>query len=410
MYPGSELNNLEKDVFLENGVISKTGSLSFKADLEIDGSGCFLTPGLFDLRARHGEPGLEQNEDIASLSQTAANGGFTGVATLPDTEPCIQTKAQIEFQLNKAKEGLVELYPFGATTKDLEGVELNEIFDMHRGGAIGFSNGDHSYSSGALQRALLYVKPFGGLIFSHAEDTSLRNGAYINESKNTASLGLKSFAPHVEFTAIAREIEIVKYTGSRIHFSHLSTGRSVELIRQAKRSGLNISCDVSILHLIYNDEVMNGFDANLKLMPPLRDEEDRLALIEGINDGTIDCIVSDHNPQCPEFKLVEFNYSPFGAITLQLVYSLYNRYLSDAISLETFVKCVSENPRSLLNLEKIDFQEKKLANFSIFNPNLSWTLDHSSNSSLSANTHLWGSELKGKCIFTANKGYINLNT
>jgi len=400
--PGSLNNNRIADIYISNGIISKIGDITESGETVIEAKNCIATPGMFDLRCRQGEPGMEQNEDLESLLKIAESGGFTALSTLPDTNPRIQSRAHIEYLIRKSSESITKIFPLGATTIDLEGHELAELYDMHQGGALGFSNADTPYDSGALQRALLYTKPFGSLIFSHAEDKGLSNGGYVNESKNTAALGLKYFPAHAEYTAIAREIEIARYTDARLHFSHLSTSKSVDLIRKAKTEGIKISCDVSILHLIYNDHVLTEFDANLKLMPPLRSEEDRQALINGVNDGTIDCIVSDHNPQSPESKVVEFNYSPFGAITLQLFFSLYNEFLNHSISIETFIKAASISPYKILDLEAPSIIENASANLAIFDSEQVWKFNKQSNHSLSSNSHLMNKDLKGKCIFIAN--------
>ena len=400
--PGSVHNNQVKDILIADGIITKIGHIDEETDVTFDGNKCVVTPGLLDLRCRHGEPGSEQNEDIESLIKTAEAGGFTGVVTLPDTFPSTQSRAQIEYLFRKGDNYIVRSYPLGATTMDLEGEELTELYDMHQGGALGFSNADVPYNSGALQRAMLYTKPFKGLIFSHAEDKSLSNDGYVNESNNTAALGLKCFPSHSEYTAIAREIEIARYTDAPLHFSHISTAESVDIIRNSKKQGVKISCDVSILHLIYTDAVIMEFDSNLKLLPPLRSESDRQALIKGVNDKTIDCIVSDHNPQSPESKVVEFNYSPFGAITLQILYSLYREYLSEDISLQTFINATARRPYKLLNLEVPVIDENMPANLAIFDPEKEWDYNHSSNTSLSYNSHLLGSRLKGKCVFISN--------
>lgn len=399
---GSPFNKKTADIFLKNGKIVRIGKIEEKADWEIDAKNCIVTTGLFDLRCRQGEPGEEQNEDLKSIINVAAAGGFTGIATLPDINPAIQSRAQIEFQLRKSDKKIVNIHPLGALTLNCEGKDLTEMYEMHLGGAAGFSNGDSPVNNGTLQRALLYVKDFEGLIFSHAEDKNLSNNGTVNESINTVSLGLKFFPEIAEFTQIASQVEISKYTGTKIHFSHLSSAKSVELIRKAKAEKINVTCDVSILHLIYTDEIMQSFNANLKIMPPLRSESDRQALIDGINDGTIDCIVSDHNPHCPENKIVEFNYSPFGAITLQILYSLYNEFLSDKITVETFIKATSVNPRKILNVEQPEIKENAQANISVFNTGEKWNFDAKSNLSLSSNSHLMGKTLNGRCIFTAN--------
>ncbi|NUM31779.1 MAG: dihydroorotase [Bacteroidetes bacterium] len=403
---GSPFNKKTTDILLKNGKIEKIGKIKTKCDLEIDALNCIITTGLFDLRCKQGEPGEEQNEDINSLINTAVSGGFTGVATLPDINPAIQTKAQIEFLLRKSENKIVDISPLGALTVNCEGKELSEMYEMHAGGAIGFSNGNNPVNYGTLQRALLYVKDFDGLIFSHAEDKNLSNNGTVNESKNTVSLGLKFFPDIAEFTQVASQIEIAKYTDSKIHFSHLSSAKSVELIRKAKSEKIKVTSDVSILHLIYTDEIMQNFDSNLKIMPPLRNETDRQALIDGINDGTIDCIISDHNPHSPETKLVEFNFSPFGAITLQILYSLYNQFLSDKIDIDTFIKVASINPRKILNLPLPQINEKMPANLVVFNTDENWEFNKQSNHSLSTNSHFLGKTLKGKCVFVANNNFI----
>jgi dihydroorotase len=401
---GSIHNGQVKDIYIDKGIIADIGEIDRNADVKIEEEGIIATQGLFDLRCRHGEPGYEQNEDIESIIAVASSAGYTGIATLPDA---LSNRSQIEYLIKKTERKSVSIYPLGATTTLCEGNELAELFDMHLGGAIGFSNGDTPYNSGTLQRALLYTKHLNKLIFSHAEDKYLSNGGFVNESNETTALGLKYFPKHAEHTCIAKEIEIARYTDSSLHFSHISTKESVLLIKKAKSEGLKVSADVSILHLIYTDNAMSDFNANLKLMPPLRGEEDRLALIKGINEGVIDCIVSDHNPHCSERKLVEFNYSPFGAITLQLVFSLYNTYLTKYITLDTFIKATSENPRALLNLPKTTLEPGNTANLAIFNRDTFWEFNQVTNKSLSKNSHLMDHTLKGKCIFTVNGLYYN---
>lgn len=408
--PGSSHHNRKADIFIENGIITQIGDLNIANAQVIDAENCIAMPGLFDLRCRQGEPGLEQNETIESLINAATQGGFTGLAVLPDTQPPVQSRSQIEFILGKSRNKSVSVYPLGATTQNLEGKDLAELYDMQLGGAIGFSNADHAYSAGSLQRALLYSRSFNGLIFSHAEDLSLSNGGYVNESNNTAALGLKPLPAHAEFTAIATQIEIARYTNSRLHFSHISTSESVNLIRKAKSEGIAITCDVSILHLILNDTAVLEFDANLKLMPPLRNETDRLALIAGLNDGTIDCIVSDHNPQAPEHKVVEFNYAPFGASTIQLFTSLYFTYLKTVINLETFYKSTVLNPRKILGLVQPQIEVGQVAGLFIFNPNSTWTFNRATNASLSYNSHLFGTEIKGKTTFLIHQNQIFINS
>lgn len=398
----SPFNNKIINILINKGKIVSIGNQKEKADHEIDASNCIVTTGLLDLRCRQGEPGNEQNENLESLSKAASAGGFTGVSTLPDFSYIVQSAAQIEYQIKKTSKNLVNVYPQGALTLNCEGKELAEIYEMYSSGAVGFSNGDNPVNYGTLQRAMLYIKNFDGIIFSHAQDQSLSKNGEVNESENTVALGLKIFPEIAEYTQISSQIEIAKYTDSKIHFSHISSAKSVELIKKAKKENVKVTCDVSILHLIYTDDSLNTFDSNLKIMPPLRSEKDRLALLKGINDGTIDCIVSDHYPHCPENKIVEFSYSPFGAITIQILFSLYNEFLSDKISFDTFVKVTSENPRNILKIKMPEITENSEANIAVFDISKNWEFNKKSNFSLSSNSHLINKTLKGKCIFAAN--------
>ncbi len=277
--------------------MSKT-AIKQKADVTIDAKGCYILPGLLDLRCQLKDPGYEHQEDITTGAAAAAASGFTALAVQPTTDPVVQNKSQIEYLKQLSDKVLPDILPIGAATHNMESQDITEMYDMRQAGAVGFSNGDNGYqSSGTLTRALLYSKQVGGLIMSHALDADLAVGASVNESAVTIHTGLKQQPDLAETSQIKKEIDIAEYADAPMHFSHISSAKSVDLIRKAKKAGLNISCDVSIWHLIYTDNAILEYDTNFKVTPPFRSEADRKALIKGVNDGTIDAIVSDHNPQ-----------------------------------------------------------------------------------------------------------------
>ena len=397
--PVSQLNGTRSDIFIQNGIIQKIASnLSSKADRVINCEGLIVCPSFVDLRAHVDEPGNEHKETIESLCNVAAAGGFTKLAVLPETDPPTQSKSAVKYLKNQSAEHLVDLLPLGASTEDLNGQELTELYDMKLAGAIGFSNGNKPYSkANVLYKILQYASNFDLPVFSHAEDKDLAQEGMVNESATTVHTGLKYRPAIAEYSRVQQEIEVAKYANCAIHFSHISSAQSVDIIRQAKKEGLPVSCDVSILHLVLNDEAVLNFDTRTKVLPPLRSENDRLELIKGLKDGTIDAICSDHRPQNQENKLVEYDYASFGATTLQSffanLWSLRNEGLSDEVII---AKC-SSGPREILGLDKVNIESGMPAEIAIFDPSEIWTLDKSNNKSLSENSPFWGTELQGRC-------------
>ncbi|MCB9262037.1 MAG: dihydroorotase [Flavobacteriales bacterium] len=403
--PASEFNRKEVDILIKNGVIDdiSTKNISAKAIEVVDAHGLIIMPGMADMRCQLKEPGYEHQETIKNGCEAATFSGFTALAVQPTTLPLTQTKAQIEFLKKHENYVLPDLLPIGCASHDLESGDITEMFDMTSAGAVGFSNGDKSYKNGGvLLRALLYSKQFGGLIMSHALDETLVANAQVNESATTVHTGLKQQPDIVESTQLLKEIEIADYAEAHIHFSHISSAKSVEIIRKAKRQGKKISCDVSIWHLVFNDTSVVDYNTNYKVSPPFRTEKDRKALIKAVNDGTIDAIVSDHNPQNIENKLVEFDYARNGINGFQTFLSVYSQYLSKEISLETWVKKTSINPRKLLNQPKIEINKKQVANLFVADLHKKWLYDKKSNLSVSTNNPLFGGELTGKCIAVVN--------
>ena len=321
--PGSPFNQQVADVLIENGIITKIGS-GITADIEIvDAVGKHLSPGFFDLNCNIGELGLETKEDLFTGTQAAVAGGFTGLALMPNTQPPVHSKAEVEYLLNRAKNNLVDVYPLGAISYKREGRDLAEMYDMFNSGAIAFTDGNRPVQdAGLMERALLYAKGFGAIIFSYPEDSAIAGKAKVHEGEVSTMLGMKGIPTLAEELIIARDLYLAEYTGSRIHFSTISAGRSVDLIREAKRKGLTVTCDVAAHHLVLTDEALLGFDSQYKVKPPLRTQSDADALIAGLKDGTIDAIVSQHTPHEIEFKDVEFEVAEFGMTGLQTAFSL----------------------------------------------------------------------------------------
>lgn len=393
------------DILIKNGIISTISEkpLNQKADIVIDATGNYILPGMLDLRCQLKDPGLEHQEDIVSGANAAAASGFTALAVLPSTDPVVQNKSQIEYLKQRGNQVLPDILPIGATTLNLDSQDITEMYDMRQAGAVGFSNADNAFaSSGALSRALLYSKEIGGLVMTHAIDSELVKHASVNESATTIHSGLRQQPDLAETSQVKKEIDIAEYADAPIHFSHISSAKTVDLIRQAKKAGLKVTCDVSIWHLIYTDETVLSYDTNYKVTPPFRTEKDRKALIKGLKDGTIDVIVSDHNPQNIENKKVEFDYASYGINGLQSFYSAYNEYLAKDIDLSLFVEKTATAPRRLLGLESNEIAEGQKANLWIANPTETWDLNAASNYSKSQNNPLFGKTLTGKCTFVIN--------
>lgn len=397
--PRSPHNGSQTDILIEKGTITKISKkINGNADKVIDATDHLVLPALFDIRCHLNEPGNEHKESIESLCATAAAGGFSGLVTLPATDPPVQNKSAVKYIINRSENELVNLYPLGAATEDLEGNELTEHYDMKLAGAVGFSNANKPYSkSNVLYKILQYARNFSLPVFSHGEDPHMAQGGMVNESNSTIHTGLKYRPSIAEYSRIQQEIEVAKYAESPIHFSHISCAESVDIIRQAKKEGVKVTCDVSILHLVLTDEAVLEFDTNTKVLPPLRTETDRDALKKGILDGTIDAICSDHAPQNLERKQVEFDYAAFGATTLQTFFSNLLRLREEGVNIDELIEKSSHTSREICNLPVITVEEGNEANIAWFHPAEKWTLNKETNVSLSENSPFWGKQLTGSC-------------
>jgi len=402
--PNSPFNQQIADLLIEKGHIIKIGA-DIEADAEvIDAEGKYISPGFFDLNCNIGELGLETKEDLYTGTKAAAAGGFTGIALMPNTIPPVHSKAEIEYLMNRAKKNLVDVYPLGAISHKREGKDLAEMYDMYLSGAKAFTDGNRPVQdAGLMERALLYAQGFDALVFSYPEDTAIAGKAKVNEGEISTLLGMKGIPSLAEELMIARDLYLAEYTGSKIHFSTISTTRSVELIREAKRKGLEVTCDVAAHHLVLTDEALIGFDSLYKVKPPLRTQDDVEALLNGLIDGTIDAIVTQHTPHEVEFKNVEFEVAEYGIIGLQTALPLV---LKAGLDINLIVQKLAVGPREILNVDIPVIAEGEPANFVLFDADAEWEYTSKNNRSKSYNSPFMGQNLKGKVLLTFNNNQL----
>jgi dihydroorotase len=394
--PGSSFHQKTKNLLISNGKIASIGDKNVSADRVIDADGMLVSTGWVDLGAFSGDPGLEQKEDIESLTSSAVAGGFTDVALLPNTAPAIQSKNEVSYLTGGNSSRLVQLHALAAVTRGCKGEELTEMIDLHEAGVNGFTDGLHPvWHTDIFLKALQYLQKFNGLLIDHPEDIWLNKFGQMNEGVNSTTLGLKGMPRIAEEVAIARNLELLSYAGGRLHMSRLSTAKSIDLVRAAKKKGLNVSCDVTAFQPLFNDGELANFETNFKVNPPLREKADQDGLIKGLKDGTIDVIVSGHVPHDDESKFVEFDIADFGMINQQTFVSQLVG-LSDQVGWDDLITKVTDNPRKLLGLEVPVIEEDAQASLTLFHPGEEWELNEKTNRSKSKNSPWFGTQLKGK--------------
>jgi dihydroorotase len=411
--PNSAHNGKTADILIKDGIIETIGKDidATGVDEVIEGDDLHVSTGWVDMFATFGDPGLEHKEDLESGLNAAAQGGYTKVAISPDTKPAIDDKSAVRYILKKAEGHIVDALPLAAMTKGLHSEELAEIFDMQNSGAIGISNGKHTVSNSKLQNlGLLYSKNLNLPVFSYCEDEKMAAGGQMHEGEINTSIGLKGVPALAEEIVVARDIYLADYSGVSIHFSHVSTKGSVELIRQAKAKGLKVTASVPVHHLHLSDSNTTEFDSNFKLRPPLRSQNHIEALIEGLSDGTIDAIISDHEPHEIEAKFSEFGIAEPGIIALETAFSAALESLSNNLSLEQIIEKLTTKPREILSLNQPIIEEGSEAEMTIFSPSLTWTYAKTDIKSRSYNSPLIGRELKGLPIAVINSGKFYLNS
>jgi dihydroorotase len=366
----------------------------------INASGWMISEGWVDLKCGLGEPGFEYKETIASLADSLISSGFAAAVIQPNTHPTVQSKGEVEFILNRSKKFTPEFIIQGAVTIDTAGEDLTEMLDMHmQSGVKIFGEGVKPLSNGdRFMKVNQYLQKFDGILFDHSYDPLLSLFGQMHEGENSTKLGMKGIPSLAEFSAIQRNIEIVRYTGGKVHFQAVSTKESVSLIRTAKSEGLKVSADVSIYQLIFKDGDLMDFDPNLKVKPPFRGDSDRQALIEGLKDGTIDALVSNHQPEDFDSKFMEFDLANFGMAGLQTFLPALV-ILVEELGWELLIQKITSGPKSII--------PQDLSNsWTIFDPQQVWNYNHDSNKSLSSNNPWFGSEMTGQVKFVIQKGQL----
>ena len=402
--PNSPFNDQVVDVLIKSGSITEIAA-NIKADGDVfDAKGKQLSPGFFDLNCNIGELGFETKESLETGTKAAAAGGFTGIALMPDTQPPVHSKAEVEYLHNRAKNNLVDVYPLGTISHKREGKDLAEMYDMYLSGAKGFTDGNRPVQdAGLMERALLYTKGFEALVFSYPEDTAIAGKAKVNEGEISTLLGMKGIPSLAEELMVARDLYLAEYTNSKIHFSTISTVRSVDLIRSAKKKGVKVTCDVAAHHLVLTDESLSGFDSLYKVKPPLRTQADVNALIRGLKDDTIDAIVSQHTPHEIEFKDVEFEVAEYGIIGFQTAFSLA---LKAGLDINLIIQKMVINPRAILDVELPVIAAGQKANLVVFDKDAEWEYNKKNNLSKSCNSPFIGQTLKGQILLTCNNNHL----
>ena len=389
------------DFVFDQGILKPFhDSLKNTIEVEIQADGWHASSGWIDLRVMAGEPGLEYKETLETLSEALAYGGFSHAVLLPNTEPTIQSKTDVDFVKSKSARFTPELIVQGAVTKDTHGEDFTEILDMHyQSGVKVFGDGIVPLSnSDRFLKAIQYLQKFDGILFDHSYDPLLAIFGQMHEGEMSTHLGMKGIPSMAEEVAIHKNLELIRYAGGRVHFQTLSTKKGVELIRQAKAEGLSVTSDVSLYQLLFTDSDLAYFDPNYKVKPPFRGEEDRLALLAGLQDGTIDAIVSNHQPQDFDAKFMEFDLASFGMAGLQAFLPGLVQ-LESELGWELLLEKITKGPEDVLQLKGIE-------TWTIFDPSEKWKYDSSTNKSLASNHPWFGQELQGKVKYVIQKGQL----
>ncbi len=405
--------NIDKicDIYIQDGRVESIGKPSGSPDSyeTFDADGLWVTPGLIDIHVHLREPGREDKETIHSGSESAVAGGFTSIACMANTQPVNDNQAVTRFILEKAATEKARVYPIAAITRGLQSEELTEMADLIRAGAIAFSDDGFSVRNPELlRRAFEYSCMFGKPIIEHCEDPDLSAGGVMHEGFTSTRLGLPGIPSLAEELIVQRDIQIAEFTGGRLHIAHVSTEKSVEIIRQAKARGISVTAEATPHHLVLHDELLVHFDTNFKMNPPLRPESDRKALVAGLIDGTIDCIATDHAPHRIQEKYVEFNVAPNGVIGLETALSVIMTRLvhTQVITPLRMVELMSSGPAKVLDLPGGTLKPGSPADITILDPEYFWTVNPQEFKSKSQNTPFSGWNLRGGVVRTIIQGNV----
>ena len=394
----SEIISEPADYLYDGQKIEKFTSDTGSTDHEyIDCSGLLGSAGWIDLRCFAGEPGMEYRETLESLCLTLAYGGFTQAVILPNTHPTLQSKNEVAFVQQRASQFFPTLHIQGAVTKDTKGEDFTEMLDLHHQGIRIFGEGTHPLShSDRMMKALQYLQKFDGILFDQSYDPMLALYGQMHEGYSSTILGLKGIPSLAEEVAIQKNLSILRYSGGNLHFQTISTAAGVKLIRQAKAEGLRVTADVSLYQLLFLDENLFDFNTSLKVTPPFRSPEDRAALIEGLRDGTIDALVTNHIPQDVDSKHMEFDLAPFGMAGIQ-TFAAGLTLLEKEMGWPLLIEKITKGPARVIKEDSETMQT-----MTVFDPNATWKFDGASNSSLSQNSPWFNTEIRGKVRFVVN--------
>lgn len=405
--PKSPYHNEIADLKIEGGIITKIGKKLQNPDKlkEVALDNLHISQGWLDSSVSLGEPGFEDRETISNGLETAAKNGFTAIAMQPNSFPILDNQSNISFVKQKAENFATDLFPIGALTKNSEGGDLAELFDMKNSGAVAFGDYNKSLSNANLLKiALQYVQDFDGLVIAYSQDSNIKGAGVANEGIASTRLGLKGIPALAEELQISRNLFILEYTGGKLHIPTISTAKSAQLIKEAKAKGLNVTCSVAVHNLVLTDEKLDGFDTRYKVTPPLRNESDRKALVKAVKEGIIDIITSDHNPIDIEHKKMEFDMAKNGTIGLESAFGALSTVLPFELIVEKLV-----SGKAIFNIENTEIKEGNKADITLFNPEGKWTFSKDSIKSKSKNSAFLGQAMKGKAYGIYNNQKLVLN-
>ena len=396
------------DIYAEDRTITEIGSIDKPADKVIDGTNLIALPGLFDMHVHLRDPGLTHKEDIITGTNAAKAGGFTGVACMPNTKPVVDNAETVEYILNKAEKTGIRVYPVGCVTKGMQSRELTDFAMLREAGCVAVSDDGRPVENAELMRQAIETSgDYGLIVLSHCEDLAIINGGIINKGEVSEKLGIKGMDRASEDYITAREIALAMSCNAPVHICHVSTKGSVNIIRAAKKDGVKVTCETAPHYFTYTDEKLLSRDADYRMSPPLRTEEDRLAIEEALLDGTIDCIITDHAPHTAEEK-ADFEKAPNGVVGLEtsLAMTLTMLYHTGKADLPKIAELMSINPRKILGIEPVRIAVGSELNLVIFNPEQEWEVIPEELHSKSKNTVFKGEKCMGKVIYTICDGKI----
>ncbi|MFZ1785712.1 MAG: dihydroorotase [Ferruginibacter sp.] len=404
----SPFNGQTKDIFIADGKIASIAdSIDEQADQIIEQPGLHVSVGWMDMFADFGDPGFEQKENIESGARAAAAGGFTDIMLIPNSRPVVDNKSQVEYIVQKAKQVAVHIHPIGAVSKKAEGKELSEMYDMRQSGALAFSDGINPVqNSGLILKALQYVKPFNGTVIQIPDDTSIGTNGLMNEGIISTQMGLPGKPTIAEELMVARDIKLARYAESSLHFTGVSSPKSLSYINRGREGGIQVTCSVTPYQVYFCDEDLQGYDTNLKLNPPLRTRADMMEMRKALLEGQIDCVASHHLPQQPDNKICEFEYAKPGMISLETMFAVLTEC---GLSAADYVQMQTINVRNIFGLPVPEIKEGETASLTLFSPTTEFVFTEQMIRSKSKNSPFIGKKLKGKVIGIINKSNVYLN-